>query len=48
VVCGLSETMETFSPRSWFSSVDFPELGRPMMETKPDLNIEKKAVSDQQ
>jgi len=40
VVCGLSETIDTFSPSSWLSSVDFPELGRPMMETKPDLNME--------
>src|SRR5215831_4956666 len=31
--------METFSPTSLFRSVDFPELGRPIMETKPDLLI---------
>jgi hypothetical protein len=31
--------MDTFSPRSWFKSVDLPEFGRPMIETKPDLNI---------
>jgi hypothetical protein len=30
-------TIETFSPTSLFRSVDFPELGRPMRETKPDL-----------
>ena len=39
VVCGLSETIEIFSPNSWLSKVDFPELGRPMIETKPDLNM---------
>src|SRR5580704_15136237 len=37
VVCGLSVTMDTFSPTTRFSSVDFPEFGRPMMETNPDL-----------
>src|SRR5205809_5381321 len=37
VVCGLSVTMETFSPTTRFSSVDFPEFGRPMIETNPDL-----------
>src|SRR5262245_24685387 len=37
VVWGLSVTIEIFSPTRLFSSVDFPELGRPRMETKPDL-----------
>src|SRR5262247_241666 len=37
VVCGLSVTMEIFSPTMRFKSVDFPEFGRPMIETKPDL-----------
>src|SRR5438876_6632048 len=32
--------MDTFSPSSWFSSVDFPELGLPMMATNPDLYID--------
>ena len=35
VVCGLSETMATFWPTSWFTSVDFPTLGRPTRETNP-------------
>src|ERR1022692_76912 len=38
VVCGLRVTMASFSPTSAFSRVDFPALGRPMMETKPDRN----------
>src|SRR5271165_3201736 len=38
VVCGLRVTMASFSPTSAFSSVDFPALGRPMMETKPERN----------
>src|ERR1700757_830062 len=37
VVCGLSVTIETFSPTTRFRSVDFPEFGRPIMETNPDL-----------
>ena len=37
VVCGLSATMATFCPTRAFSSVLLPALGRPMMETKPDL-----------
>ena len=37
VVWGLSATMETFWPTRAFSSVDFPALGRPRIETKPDL-----------
>src|SRR5579864_6277874 len=36
VVCGLSATMAIFAPTRAFSSVDFPALGRPRMETKPD------------
>jgi hypothetical protein len=36
VVCGLCVTIATFSPTKAFSSVDFPALGRPMMETKPE------------
>ena len=35
VVCGRSETIETFEPTSWFRSVDFPTLGRPTSVTKP-------------
>src|SRR5271157_1037846 len=38
VVWGLRVTMASFSPTSAFSSVDFPALGRPMMETKPERN----------
>src|SRR5205814_5696207 len=37
VVCGLSVTIETFSPTTRFRSVDFPEFGRPIIETNPDL-----------
>src|SRR5437016_7665797 len=37
VVCGLAETIATFSPTSAFNSVDFPALGRPRMLTKPDF-----------
>src|ERR1039458_6033074 len=39
VVWGLSATMATFWPISAFSSVDFPALGRPRMETNPDLKL---------
>ena len=39
VVCGLSETIETFVPRMRLSSVDFPTLGRPMKVTKPERNV---------
>src|SRR5262249_40606466 len=35
VVCGLLETIATFSPRNALSSVDFPAFGRPRIETKP-------------
>src|ERR1017187_8554874 len=38
VVCGLRVTMASFSPTSALSKVDFPALGRPMMETNPDRN----------
>src|SRR5271166_4986734 len=38
VVWGLRVTMASFSPTSAFSSVDFPALGRPMMETNPERN----------
>src|SRR5271157_3119901 len=38
VVCGLRVTMASFSPTSAFSNVDFPALGRPMMETNPERN----------
>src|SRR5260370_794091 len=37
VVCGLSETMETFVPRIVLSSVHLPTFGRPMRGAKPDL-----------
>src|SRR5215471_16164082 len=36
VVCGFSVTMAIFSPTNAFSSVLFPALGRPMMETNPE------------
>src|SRR5271157_129069 len=37
VVCGLAETMATFSPIRALSSVLLPELGRPRMATNPDF-----------
>jgi len=37
VVCATGEVMAIFCPTSWFISVDFPTLGRPMMPIKPDL-----------
>src|SRR5208283_4791609 len=36
VVCGFSETMASLLPVRAFSNVDFPALGRPMMETNPE------------
>src|SRR3954470_22707257 len=36
VVCGRSETIETLRPTSRLTSVDFPTLGRPTTETKPE------------
>ena len=39
VVCGLSETIETFVPRMWLSSVDFPTFGRPTSVTNPDRKL---------
>jgi hypothetical protein len=39
VVCGLSEMMAIFSPRSAFRSVDLPTFGLPTIEMKPDLNF---------
>ena len=38
VVCGRLETIETFVPTSWFTSVDFPTLGRPTRVTNPERN----------
>ncbi len=35
VVCGLSETMASFSASSRLSSVDLPALGRPMSAAVP-------------
>src|SRR4029078_12667547 len=35
VVCGLFDTMATFSPTIRLSRVDLPALGRPISETKP-------------
>src|SRR6266498_3135236 len=37
VVCGLSETMATFSRASAFTRVDFPTFGRPVTATNPLL-----------
>ena len=38
VVCGRSETIATFAPTIWLTSVDFPTLGRPTSETNPERN----------
>src|SRR6266849_1025781 len=35
VVCGFDVTIAIFCPTRWFSSVDFPALGRPTMAAKP-------------
>ena len=35
VVCGRLETIETFCPTSWFTSVDLPTLGRPTSDDEP-------------
>jgi hypothetical protein len=35
VVCGRGETIAIFAPRTRFSSVDLPTLGRPTMATNP-------------
>src|SRR5690606_39685204 len=37
VVWGLSDMIATFLPTTWFISVDFPTLGRPISATNPDL-----------
>src|SRR5260221_5753010 len=39
VVCGFSETMETFCPRIRFRSVDLPALGRPTRATTPKRGL---------
>jgi hypothetical protein len=38
-------TIETLEPASWFTSVDFPALGAPMMAQKPHLVGAAGAVS---
>ena len=35
VVCGIADTIATFSPTSALTSVDLPTLGRPATATKP-------------
>ena len=35
VVCGIDETIETFSPEAVFKNVDFPAEGRPIIVTTP-------------
>ena len=40
VVCGLAETMATFSPVRTLRSVLLPALGRPRMATNPDFKGE--------
>ena len=36
VVCATGEVIATFSPTSWFTSVDLPTLGRPIRAMKPE------------
>ena len=36
VVCGLSEVIATLAPTMALSSVDFPALGRPTKQAKPE------------
>ena len=43
VVCGLSETIDTFVPRIELSSVDFPTLGRPTKVQNPERNVMRSA-----
>src|SRR6187431_1239767 len=43
VVCGLSETMASFSPMMRFSSDDLPAFGRPISETRPDFIVGARA-----
>ena len=38
VVCGLSETIDTWAPQSAFTSVDLPTFGRPATPTRPQRN----------
>ncbi len=40
VVCGLSETIATFSPTIALTSVDLPTFGRPASATKPERRAE--------
>ena len=37
VVCSTGETIETFSPTSWLTSVDFPAFVRPTTPTTATL-----------
>ena len=39
VVCGLSETIASFSPRYRFIKVDLPALGRPTSATVPAWSL---------
>jgi hypothetical protein len=39
VVCGLLETMATFSFSKAFNSVDLPTFGHPMIATVPDFIV---------
>ena len=39
VVCGLLDTMATFSPTKRFMMLDLPTFGRPRMATKPERNF---------
>src|SRR5438045_4114230 len=38
VVCGLSDTIETFCPTRAFTNVDLPTLGRPTTAITPQRN----------
>ena len=39
VVCTFRETIDTFAPTSWLSSVDLPALGAPISATKPQAGV---------
>ena len=43
VVCGLSETIATFSPTRALTSVDLPALGRPTTATEPARNTVRRS-----
>ena len=44
VVCGRSETIETFGPTIWFSSVDLPTFGRPTSDDEARAELGASSV----